>query len=245
MLLLHTTELLEKIMGIDIIGNLREINYLSIIVRMVLALLCGGIIGYDREKKGRPAGFRTHILVCIGSSLVMITSQYVISVLKMGTDPTRMGAQVISGIGFLGAGTILITPKQHVKGLTTAAGLWACASMGLAIGIGFYEGAILGCIFILASMKILQGFESKLLLKSDIVEIYIEVTQVEGIGKMIGFLKENQISIIHMETVTNKDGNSSIGLFISVTEMKDELSEKIIEGIKSHEMVASAYYISN
>jgi putative Mg2+ transporter-C (MgtC) family protein len=232
-------------MEIDITGNLREINYLSIIVRMLLALLCGGIIGYDREKKGRPAGFRTHILVCIGSSLVMITSQYIVTVLNLEADPTRMGAQVISGIGFLGAGTILITPKQHVKGLTTAAGLWACASMGLALGIGFYEGAILGCIFILASMKILQEFEAKLLLKSDIVEIYIEVTQVEGIGKMLGFLKENQVSILHMETVTNKDEDSSIGLFISVMEMKDELAEKIIEGIKSHEMVATAYYISN
>ena len=230
-------------MGIDVIGNLRDLNYLSIMVRMILAVLCGGIIGYDREKKGRPAGFRTHILVCIGSSLVMITSQFIISVLKMDTDPTRMGAQVISGIGFLGAGTILTTSKQHVKGLTTAAGLWACSSMGLAIGIGFYEGAILGCAFILASMKILQGFETFLLSKSDIVEIYIEVTCVEGIGAMIGFMTENQMSITHSETVTNKEGNSSIGLFISATKIKDKSTEKIIESIKNQEMVATAYHI--
>lgn len=230
-------------MGIEVFGNLRELNYLSIMVRMILALLCGGIIGFDREKKGRPAGFRTHILVCIGSALVMITSQFIISVLKIDTDPTRMGAQVISGIGFLGAGTILTTSKQHVKGLTTAAGLWACSSMGLAIGIGFYEGAILGCVFILASMKILQGFEVFLLSKSDIVELYIEITCVEGIGSMIGFMKENQMSIIHFETVSNKEGNSTIGLFVSATKVKDKSTEEIIEVIKSHEMVATAYHI--
>lgn len=230
-------------MGIDVIGNLRDLNYLSIMVRMILAVLCGGIIGYDREKKGRPAGFRTHILVCIGSSLVMITSQFIISVLKMDTDPTRMGAQVISGIGFLGAGTILTTSKQHVKGLTTAAGLWACSSMGLAIGIGFYEGAIFGCALILGSMKILQGFETFLLSKSDIVEIYIEVTCVEGIGIMIGFMTENQMSIKHFETVEGKEGSSSIGLFVSATKIKDKSTEEIIESIKKQEMVATAYHI--
>lgn len=230
-------------MGIDVFGNLRDLNYLSIIVRMILALLCGGIIGYDREKKGRPAGFRTHILVCIGSSLIMITSQFIISVLNMDTDPSRMGAQVISGIGFLGAGTILTTSKQHVKGLTTAAGLWACSSMGLAIGIGFYEGAILGCAFILASMKILQGFEAFLLSKSDIVELYIEVTCVEGIGEIIGFLKENQMSIIHFETVESKEGNSSIGLFVSTTKIREQSTDEIIESIKKHNMVATAYHI--
>ncbi|WP_455714328.1 MgtC/SapB family protein [Anaerosporobacter sp.] len=232
-------------MGIDIVGNLREINYLSIIVRMLLALLCGGIIGFDRERKGRPAGFRTHILVCIGSTLVMITSQFIISVLKMGTDPTRMGAQVISGIGFLGAGTILVTPKQHVKGLTTAAGLWACACMGLAIGIGFYEGAILGCGFILASMEILQGVESNITSKSLTVDIYIEVTRVEAIGEMIGLLKENKMSIIKLETVTNKEEDSSIGMFIGAIESKEKSAEKIIERIKRHEMVRTAYFISN
>ena len=81
-------------MGIDIIGNLRDLNYVSIMVRMVLALFCGGIIGYDREKKGRSAGFRTHILVCVGSTLVMLTGQFIVEVLKMNSDPTRLGAQI-------------------------------------------------------------------------------------------------------------------------------------------------------
>ena len=132
----------------ELLGSLREINILSIIVRLTMAAICGGFIGYDRGRKRRPAGLRTHILVCIGSALVMITNQYIIDIMGYSSDPTRLGAQVISGIGFLGAGTILITGKQQVKGLTTAAGLWASACMGLAIGIGFYEGALIGCIFI-------------------------------------------------------------------------------------------------
>ncbi|WP_167957904.1 MgtC/SapB family protein [Anaerosporobacter faecicola] len=230
-------------MGIEFVGNLRDINYLSIMVRMILALLCGGIIGYDREKKGRPAGFRTHILVCIGSTLVMMTGQFIIDIQHMSTDPARLGAQVISGIGFLGAGTILITSKQHVKGLTTAAGLWACACMGLAIGIGFYEGAILGCIFILASMKVLQGFDAILLSKADVIELYIELTGVEGIGEVLGLLKENHLSIIHCETVTSKECNTSIGLFVTASKLKDLPTEEVLDIIKNHEMVATAYHI--
>lgn len=228
-------------MGIDIIGNLRDLNYVSIMIRMVLALFCGGIIGYDREKKGRPAGFRTHILVCIGSTLVMLTSQFIITVLKMSTDPTRLGAQVISGIGFLGAGTILITSKQHVKGLTTAAGLWACACMGLAIGIGFYEGAIIGCVFILASMKVLQGFESILLSKSNILEIYIEVSCVEGIGEVLELIKEDDMSIIHFEVVTSKETSSSVGLFVSVSKDSNRTDEEIIGNMKEYDKVTKAY----
>ena len=136
-------------MEIDTLDYLRDINMVSIILRLSLAMIFGGIIGFDRGKKKRPAGFRTHILVCIGSALAMITNQYIVQVMGMGGDPTRLGAQVISGIGFLGAGTILVTGRQQVKGLTTAAGLWASACMGLALGIGFYEGAIIGCALFL------------------------------------------------------------------------------------------------
>lgn len=230
-------------MWLEVIGNLRELNYVSIMVRMILALLCGGIIGHDREKKGRPAGFRTHILVCIGSTLVMLTSQYVVDILHMSTDPTRLGAQVISGIGFLGAGTILITSKQHVKGLTTAAGLWACACMGLAIGIGFYEGAILGCIFILASMKVLQGIDSILSSKTDILELYIEVTCVEGIGEVFRLIKEDEMLIIHFEQVSNKDNSGLIGLFISVDRSHNNTEEGVLERLRSHKMVLAVYHI--
>jgi Uncharacterized membrane protein len=121
----------------ELTNYLREVNTASIILRLTLATICAGIIGLERGRKKRPAGLRTHILVCIGATLIMITGQYMRDILHIQDDVSRMGAQVISGIGFLGAGTIIVVGRNEVKGLTTAAGLWACACMGLAIGIGF------------------------------------------------------------------------------------------------------------
>ena len=109
----------------------------------MLAVLCGGIIGIERAYKRRPAGFRTHILICIGAAITTLTSQYLYLNLHYFTDMARLGAQVVAGIGFIGAGTIIVTRQQRVKGLTTAAGLWTSAIIGLAFGGGFYEGGIL------------------------------------------------------------------------------------------------------
>ena len=133
-----------------VIPYLREMNFVSVMFRLILAMVCGGMIGLERGRKRRPAGFRTYMLVCLGAALTMLLSQYEFAMvmgpwkgiaqeLGMKTDVSRFGAQVINGIGFLGAGTILVTGRQEVKGLTTAAGLWASACMGLAIGAGFYE----------------------------------------------------------------------------------------------------------
>ena len=122
---------------------LMDLNILSMLVRTLLALLCAGLIGYDRDTHGSAAGLRTHILVCIGAMLAMCTG--VFTAMHYGGDASRIGAQVVSGIGFLGAGTIIVH-RGHISGLTTAAGLWASACIGLAIGAGFYEAAILGTI---------------------------------------------------------------------------------------------------
>ena len=108
---------------------------------MVLAAFCGSAIGIEREFKRRPAGFRTHILICLGAAMTTLTSQYLSLIMHYYTDMARLGAQVVAGIGFIGAGTIIVTKRQRVKGLTTAAGLWTVAIIGLALGGGFYEGA--------------------------------------------------------------------------------------------------------
>ena len=152
---------------------LREVNTISIIIRLTLATICGGILGAERGRKKRPAGFRTHILVCIGAAMIMITSQYMSDILGMTGDASRMGAQVISGIGFLGAGTIMVVGKNEVKGLTTAAGLWACACMGLAVGIGFYEGAILSCIFLYAVVTVLHRWDVHSRMHTRVLDIYV------------------------------------------------------------------------
>ena len=123
--------------------TLRDVTPIAVAVRIAVAIIAGGLIGLERGMKNRPAGMRTYMVVCLGACLIMLTNQYVCQVFKTG-DPVRMGAQVVSGIGFLGAGTIIVTRRNQIKGLTTAAGLWAAAGVGLAVGIGFYEAAVIG-----------------------------------------------------------------------------------------------------
>lgn len=143
----------------DIYGTL--IFYGDAAARILLACVLGGIIGYEREHTNRPAGFRTHILVCAGAALVMLTGEFIHLKFGGGTDPARIGAQVVSGIGFLGAGTILRS-GFHVKGLTTAASLWAVSCVGLACGIGFYAGAVIAAVAISTTLVYLKKFEKKM-----------------------------------------------------------------------------------
>lgn len=182
-------------------ASLREINGVSVFIRLLLAVICGGILGLERGKKRRPAGLRTYILVCTGAALTMLTNQYVCTIYS-GVDPTRMGAQVISGIGFLGAGTIILTGSHQVKGLTTAAGLWAAAAMGLAIGIGFYEGAILGCIFIFMVMNTLHRFDDYVTAKAKLMEVYIEFEGVDALSYFLKWAEENELRVTDLQMVT-------------------------------------------
>ena len=158
---------------------LRDFNLVTVTVRLLLAFIFGGVIGMDRERKGRPAGMRTHILVCLGASMTTMSGFFVVHTLGMESDPLRISAQVISGIGFLGVGTILITGRMHVKGLTTAAGLWTTASIGIALGAGFYEGALLCTVLSVIAISVLYRLENLLGSKTAVIEIYIELKDVD------------------------------------------------------------------
>ena len=148
----------------DLIPILKEPNIVALLVRTLLVIICAGIIGYDRNAHGAAAGFRTHILVCLGAMIAMSTGQY--AVMYYTADVTRIGAQVVSGIGFLGAGSIIVN-KRRITGLTTAAGLWASACIGLAIGIGFYEGAIIGTLAVWFTERVLRGVSRSIREKHD------------------------------------------------------------------------------
>ena len=141
--------------------SFRDINTVNILFRMVFAVICGGVIGIERSIKNRPAGFRTHILIITGAAAASLTGHYIYMILGLPTDMSRLGAQVITGLGFIGAGTIIVTGTRTVKGLTTAAGLWATGIMGLAIGAGFYEGALIGTIAILFTEIVLGKIKVK------------------------------------------------------------------------------------
>ena len=150
----------------------------NVFIKMALALLCGGVIGIERGRKKRPAGFRTYMLVCLGATLVMMTNDYICKIYGSG-DVARMGAQVVNGIGFLGAGTIITTGHNKVKGLTTAAGLWASACIGLAIGSGYYEGAIIGTFMMLVIMVGLHTLDRQMLASTRVIMLYVELREME------------------------------------------------------------------
>lgn len=182
---------------------LSELNIVSTVVRLALALVLGGMLGMERGRKRRPAGLRTYMIVCIASALVMITSQYMLNIFGTG-DPARMGAQVISGIGFLGAGTIMITSRQ-VKGLTTAAGLWAAACIGLAVGIGFYSGAILCALFVLLIMTLMSKLDVRLHLRSKQINFFAEFLTMDDLGKFIDMIRQKNYKLHDLELNRVKD----------------------------------------
>jgi len=199
--------------------ELRELTYLSVGLRPLVALIMGGILGLERGMKNRPAGLRTYMLVCVGSCLIMMTNQYIFQATGTG-DPTRMSAQVISGIGFLGAGTIVVTQHNQIKGLTTAAGLWACAAAGLALGIGFYEAAVVGGVAIFAILTLLQRWDDRMHMKGRVFDIYFELAEGYPLGELIRSVRDMDLEIfdIRMESdVVLTDGYTA---FIATVKAK-------------------------
>ncbi len=197
------------------LGDFQELNEITITVRICLALIIGGILGMEREVRKQPAGFRTYMLVCMGSAAVMMTNQY-ISQTFGGSDPSRLGAQVISGIGFLGAGTIIVTRNNQVRGLTTAAGLWAAACAGLAVGIGFYKGAILVGLAISLIMTVFQKVDSRLMTSSRIFNLYMNFNAAANLNLFLESCKERNIQIIDIQAFKAK-GKGEDGIIVMIT----------------------------
>lgn len=185
---------------------LRDFNTWTVVLRMLLALICGGAIGLEREFKRRPAGFRTHILICLGAAMTTLTSQYLFFVMGYATDLSRLGAQVIAGIGFIGAGTIIVTRRQRVKGLTTAAGLWASSIVGLALGGGFYEAAVLSTALILLAELVFSRLEFHILNTSPEVNLYLEYSAHADLDHIIKMLRGRNVSILGMEITRSTKG---------------------------------------
>ncbi len=192
----------------DFVEVLDGTNYVSTIVRLLLALVLGGILGYERGKKRRPAGLRTYMIVCMASALVVITGEF-LSLEYPNSDPTRMSAQVISGIGFLGAGTIIITSRQ-IKGLTTAAGLWASACIGIAVGAGYYVGAIAGGLLILATMVVMAKVDDLIKVKSKRISFFAEFKSMEALGSFIKYLRGRGHKIYDIEVNTRRETMSDL-----------------------------------
>ena len=199
---------------ISFFDSLRDINVLSVSVRMLLAAICGGVIGIEREFKRRPAGFRTHILICLGAAMTTLTSQY-LCMAHYYTDAARLGAQVIAGVGFIGAGTIIVTQRQRVKGLTTAAGLWASAIIGLAIGGGFYEGALFATFLIILAELLFSKLEYRMLENAPEINLYMEYTDRSCLEQVLKLYREKNVKVLNMEITrpTESETHNACAIF--------------------------------
>lgn len=203
-------------MILENIPVLKELTIWSILLRSGLALLFGGILGYDREKKGRPAGFRTYMVVCLGSALATMTGIYLTNIAGAG-DSGRIAAQVISGIGFLGAGTILVTKQRQVKGLTTAAGLWAVACIGLALGAGFYSGGIIGFLAIWGVLWVMQIVDKRLYKNSGVISIYAEFAGIEAVSRLLARVRSQNSTVSNLEIKRTKNENGAMIVTATMT----------------------------
>ncbi len=188
-----------------------EISYWEIAIRLVLAVLLGGLVGFERETHNRPAGFRTHILVCVGSALIMMLSAYGFTEMSGGNievDPSRIAAQVVTGIGFLGAGTIL-QHRGSIRGLTTAASIWVVSGIGLAVGIGFYFGAVMATFVALISLLLLGRVDRALLSQRRIKSLQIRAIDQPGLmSRVAGILGDFKLNIRKIEMI-NQDHEST------------------------------------
>ncbi len=193
-----------------------EYNTVSVLLRLVFAVICGGLIGIERGRKRRPAGFRTHMLVCLGAAMTMLISQHLWQS-GYSTDLGRLGAQVVNGIGFLGAGTILVTGRHQIKGLTTAAGLWASACIGLAIGAGFYIGAVFAFCFVLLTITLFSRLEARLISSARNMNMYVEYADSDTLGRVIDNIKKLNVKIYDVEITKNRAADGiSTGAILSV-----------------------------
>ena len=188
---------------------IREVTLLSVVLRILAAVIVGGLLGMGRGMKNRPAGLRTYMVVCVGACLIMLTNQYTCQIFGTG-DPVRMGAQVVSGIGFLGAGTIIVTRHRQIKGLTTAAGLWSVAGVGLALGVGFYEAAIAGALAVFLVITVLQKLDAIMHNRTKRLDLYFELAADVTLGEFLRSSKaqELEVSDLHRESDSDVTGTT-------------------------------------
>lgn len=222
--------------------ELREITLLAVVLRITVSVIIGGIIGLEREIKNRPAGLRTYMVVCLGACLIMMTNQYVCQLFGTG-DPVRMGAQVVSGIGFLGAGTIMVTRRAQVKGLTTAAGLWTAAGVGLAIGVGFYEAAIVSTFAVYVIMTLMQFIDAQVQKKSKSLELYIELGDDCPLGDFLREIRAQEIEIQDIQSERSTGGERNIrGYLVYMKQKKRKNHLELLEDIRN---IPGVVYLEN
>ncbi len=218
-----------------------EINLFSSAVRIGLSVICGGVLGIERGRANQSAGMRTYILVCLGATLVMLTGQYMFDKFSTG-DPARLGAQVISGIGFLGAGSIIVEGKTKVRGLTTAAGLWTAACIGLAIGIGFYSGGVLATGVVYVVISKFKSISDHFTHNDMILRLYVEFDEMSDLQPLHAALESFGLQIL--DTMLNSGKRTGeYNAILAIKNPEDKTKEEVtgylkkIQGIRKVKMI--------
>ena len=227
----------------EIIAFLREFNFYTVLIRIALAIVLGGAMGMEREIRGHAAGFRTHILVCLGAAMTILVGLFAVERLGVDTDPLRLGAQVVSGIGFLGVGTILVVGNKTIKGLTTAAGLWATAVVGLAVGAGFYEGAILCTVALLLVVARFKRLDYRFSERSGEIGVYFEVADSRSVNAVIDALREKGLELRGPEVSpagSGIAGQIGIEATVSAVDGSKKTGAEMVAAIASVEQVTFA-----
>lgn len=226
---------------LNVLSQAEKWELFSSILRISLAIVCGGVLGIERGKANQSAGMRTYILVCMGAAVVMLTGEYMFQEFHTG-DPARLGAQVISGIGFLGAGSIIVEGNTKIRGLTTAAGLWTTACIGLAIGIGFYAGGIIatGAVYIVISK--FRTISDHFTHNDMWMRIYIEFHEVGDLQEICAAAASFGLQVGNV-IMNNPKNSGNYNAIISLKLPEDRSNAQVIYYLKKIEGVYSVKQI--
>ena len=193
---------------LSLFDAIRGLGFAAIAVKLLTACLCGTLIGLERSAKNRPAGFRTHTLVCLAAATAALTSMYLLLEMKLPAVISRICGQVISGLGFIGAGTIIITKRMTIKGLTTAAGLWTTGIIGLAIGSGYYELGLLGTVLVLVAETAVARLGDTIQ-QSPEYAMEVLFNDRHSLDHVLRYCKDNRMSIINLKIHTMEESTEA------------------------------------
>ena len=212
---------------ISALNPLRDIRFSTTLFRLLMSFLSGTLIGFERSYKNRPAGFRTHILVCLGATIASMTGIFLYLNEGMPTDISRIGASVVSGMGFLGAGTIIVTHNRSVKGLTTAAGLWTCGVIGLCIGAGYYEAGLVGTAMVLFTETVFFML-SKHIQHTPEFQIALHYDHKPALDKVLRYCKDQKVAITNLRVVGANDPNNPDYVAIILLRPRNKINRALL-----------------
>lgn len=226
------------------LNTLHEFNTVSILFRIALSMLVSGILGFERGLKNRPAGLKTYMLVAVGACIVMLTGEFLYMDYGSDTDPSRLAAQVVSGIGFLGAGTIIVTGGNKVRGITTAASVWTAACLGIACGIGFYQGVFAGTIAVIMIMFIFSRLDKKIKEHAQHFILKIEFDDYENITDFYEFFSSELINVESTNVLNKGKNNNENAEVVFSIDLNGHFEEDTIIQLESIEGVKSVKRIN-